>query len=1554
MVQFNFTYDPGISVEQRTGFELAARIWGAYLTDDIAVNLHICSVDSLEGNAIGGAVPFFHEQNYGVFNEYLENDATLSTDANNPSIDDQALDSLQDGNTVDVIVDGEIIDGNSQILLTSAQAKALGMDEALALDNGTTWDRDLVDANALDGYIVINQSYDWSYDFLREGTAPESTLDFLTLAMHEIGHQLGFVSGLDGMLDVNQLYSGETQVDGFTLLDLFRHTTESSTVDNPDGAVSDLTLGANAYFSVDGGTSELGLFSTGQSGDGFQAGHWKRMQDALGIMDPTLAYQERLSLTELDLQALDALGYDVNYEALNNLDFHALLQQAELAVVNQLEVDTGDNSTSGDNSASDSGTTGDSGTSDSDSSGDSDTSGDSGIISDDSGENDDSQSMTDEQWWQIFEDQLSSLGWNDWWQILDLGFGLWFQQFGQSMIEQGYGRWWQILEQQLSQGWDTWFQQLEETVFDLGFGKWWQLLDIGGGTWWQELEPFFLTLDASDGDIAETISTADSSEIGHITIEVLQNGELDNIIAGDDNQNQIYAGAGDDLIDGKAGDDELWGEAGRDIIYGHHGNDQIYGGDDDDVLMGEADDDTLHGGAGHDILSGGEGNDVLTGDEGHDDLRGGAGDDILSGNADNDRLEGNAGDDILIGGEGHDEISGGSGDDIILGDAYAYSDQELLNQLRQDIQQSSSSSATTESSTTSESTTDGVNPLRIEAENMTLSGNYKTKTDWSYDSGASIATYSSATATTLFTGESGQYMVVVRYFQSTDDDDDYGSLSVSLNNGQASNSWNLGQDTTYDNTRTVFQDITLQTGDQLDIIFSAGDDGKTALDYLDFIRLDTMIEAQLEPDLLDSLTTTDIGDGNESVGIEVNAIGNPIRMEAEAMTLSGYQTEYTSVASNNGLILTGSSGTATAAFTGDNGYYNVIVAYYDENDGLGRLSASLAGVELDNWQLNQNLGSSLPDSKNLVTRTIATQIQVQNGAILELQGLREYNEFARIDYVEFIPVSAPVSNQPPSSNGDILQGDAGNDILFGGEDNDLIYGESKIDNSSSLLKGAQTYNGHTYLLTDTNTWTEAQAYARTLGGDLVTINDTAEDQWLKNIFGTTEALWTGFSDTETEGVWKWASGEAVTYTNWTPGQPDDYQGNQDYAVLSYVWGANSDQWDDVTSNDQYRGIIEINAANNDILVGGIGNDTLYGNLGNDTLYGDDFENQNNDSLANGLIGHWRFDETTGTQAEDATGNYSGTLTNMSDSQWTTGQLGGALNFDGSNDRVVVADSAALDLTNTLTLATWVKADSFQAWDGLITKGTSTIAYGLDLNNDGSLIFSANYGSLSDASGFGDWNSDASLTTGRWHHVAVTYDGSYIRFYIDGQLDTNVVETNVTFGTSNEALVLGAELVGSHFDGALDDTRVYERALSASEITELANLSSEEGIAGDDTLVGGVGNDVLVGGAGNDSLNGTDAISVGYFEQDTLTGGSGIDTFILGDANQIYYQGRGDQDYALITDFNSVEDLIVLYGNSDNYTHNEQGNDTYLYANSDLVAIFKDTTNFSLSTGTTFA
>lgn len=113
----------------------------------------------------------------------------------------------------------------------------------------------------------------------------------------------------------------------------------------------------------------------------------------------------------------------------------------------------------------------------------------------------------------------------------------------------------------------------------------------------------------------------------------------------------------------------------------------------------------------------------------------------------------------------------------------------------------------------------------------------------------------------------------------------------------------------------------------------------------------------------------------------------------------------------------------------------------------------------------------------------------------------------------------------------------------------------------------------------------------------------------------------------------------------------------------------------------------------------------------------------------------------------------------------------------------------------------------------------------------------------------------------------------------------------------------------------------------------------------------MGNDHLIGGLGNDTLNGTDTIAVGYFEKDTLIGGIGADTFILGDGVQAYYQGMGDQDYALIKDFNPSEDRLQLHGLISSYTQQQQGTDLYIYYQdtvSDLVAILENTTTLNLN------
>ncbi|MCX7093828.1 MAG: lectin-like protein [Methylobacter sp.] len=122
------------------------------------------------------------------------------------------------------------------------------------------------------------------------------------------------------------------------------------------------------------------------------------------------------------------------------------------------------------------------------------------------------------------------------------------------------------------------------------------------------------------------------------------------------------------------------------------------------------------------------------------------------------------------------------------------------------------------------------------------------------------------------------------------------------------------------------------------------------------------------------------------------------------------------------------------------------------------------------------------------------------------------------------------------------------------------------------------YNGHTYLLTTAGTWQEAQASAQSLGGNLVTINNQAEQDWLIATFGNNPALWLGYTDQETEGVFKWVNGESSTFTNWDTIQPDNRNGNEDYVMLT----TNNGKWNDVPNSPQGSaplGIIEISSIN---------------------------------------------------------------------------------------------------------------------------------------------------------------------------------------------------------------------------------------------------------------------------------------------------------------------------------------------------------------------------------------
>jgi hypothetical protein len=117
---------------------------------------------------------------------------------------------------------------------------------------------------------------------------------------------------------------------------------------------------------------------------------------------------------------------------------------------------------------------------------------------------------------------------------------------------------------------------------------------------------------------------------------------------------------------------------------------------------------------------------------------------------------------------------------------------------------------------------------------------------------------------------------------------------------------------------------------------------------------------------------------------------------------------------------------------------------------------------------------------------------------------------------------------------------------------------------AGILAGpvANAANAHLYYLLTQSTWTAAQTEARALGGDLVTINDAAENQWVFNTFssfgGINRLLWIGLNDLGSAGNFHWTSDQPVTYLNWSPVEPNNL--GAEHYVLMYPNGAPVDGW----------------------------------------------------------------------------------------------------------------------------------------------------------------------------------------------------------------------------------------------------------------------------------------------------------------------------------------------------------------------------------------------------------
>jgi hypothetical protein len=202
----------------------------------------------------------------------------------------------------------------------------------------------------------------------------------------------------------------------------------------------------------------------------------------------------------------------------------------------------------------------------------------------------------------------------------------------------------------------------------------------------------------------------------------------------------------------------------------------------------------------------------------------------------------------------------------------------------------------------------------------------------------------------------------------------------------------------------------------------------------------------------------------------------------------------------------------------------------------------------------------------------------------------------------------------------------------------------------------------------------------------------------------------------------------------------------------------------------------------------------------------------------GLIGWWKLDESSGTTAADSSGNgNNGTLSGAPAWQQAGGHLAGALNFNNISDFVDCGSAASLN-TPSVTVAFWMKPSKVAVMGPVDKLPMNTgVGYAVRLRDTGAIWFRLGSEPGTQVDVYGAPNSYAS---GVWTHVAGTFDSASgsAKLYINGVLGAQTTYAG-TLSTASTHLLLAKENKTSNegYAGALDDVRVYDHALTSSEI-----------------------------------------------------------------------------------------------------------------------------------------
>jgi len=198
-------------------------------------------------------------------------------------------------------------------------------------------------------------------------------------------------------------------------------------------------------------------------------------------------------------------------------------------------------------------------------------------------------------------------------------------------------------------------------------------------------------------------------------------------------------------------------------------------------------------------------------------------------------------------------------------------------------------------------------------------------------------------------------------------------------------------------------------------------------------------------------------------------------------------------------------------------------------------------------------------------------------------------------------------------------------------------------------------------------------------------------------------------------------------------------------------------------------------------------------------------------------------------AADSSGNgNTGILHNGTLRQPSGGTIGGAFKFDGVDDYVQVDNKSNFDITNQITVAAWIKVNAFtKNFQAIVTKGDS--AWRIQRYGNTNFIEFACTGLTHNQ--YGNIWGATNVNNGQWHHVAGVYDGTKIHLYVDGNPDVTPISTSGSIRTNSHNVMIGenAEKTNRYWYGWIDDVRVYNRGLTAGEISIIKGGGAVSGL-----------------------------------------------------------------------------------------------------------------------------